>query len=952
MQKRILAYILTLAMVISLIPAFALTASAAVGIAADTTNISVGKTVYYGKYPQSLLGMSLPSGTEGVDWVKSTAPATGNGYTEGTEYYFAIEPIAWRVLSNSGGKLFLLSEKNLDAGKPYNLTDTNITWENSTIRKWLNGLSGNPHDYSFIDWAFPAKEQAAILTTTIDNHYNAGAGWQWPTDDKIFFLSTYDAQNFTLGFANDASRIAVNTAYTAHFGAMQGSGTGDHWWLRSAGNIGSYAALVLNHGDINLNGYRVDYDFVAARPAFELNLSNVLFESDASGENAKSSATVESGLVGVTTPTGAIKFTMLDSSLELGSVTQTSISGRTITFDYSGATTDKTLSAVVLDDIGNVRYYGKLVDVTSASGTAEVTVPSDFAPADTLQIFVEEANGDNFTDFASAYVSLATPPALAGAVSITGTAKYGETLMAVPEITSNLPGALTYQWKRGTSNIGTDSSTYTLTSADVGQTVTVTVTAANYFGSLTSSAVTVNKATAPSIVFPTASAITYGQTLADSTLTGGVGDGTFAWADGSVTPTVVNSGYAVTFTPSADTLANYETINTLSDTVEITVNKAVIDISDILGVIAPVRGATPVTAITDTEQYIGIITWSGTPTAFAANTVYTATVTLTETANYTLTGVAENFFTVSGATATNDADIGIITAVFPKTATNSSGGGSSTISYTISYTITFEYCEDETLVKSERASYVWNRTLTAADLKIPKGYELAQDSFRFTVTNNATVKIEIKKIEETSAPTPTPDPVGEEKPYISGYPNGTFNPDGEITRAEVMQMLYNMLGNNAAADLGVLDTFGDMSEPHWADIALAWAARNGYIKGYDNGNIMPNEPMSRAELSAVLHRVAQSEGLFGEVGTASVHLSDIAGHWAYDDVMALAVKGIVQGYSDGTFKPDNAVTRVETVVMLARLFGRTDEFKMDKMFADVPSTHWAYNHIMNAANGN
>jgi len=98
-----------------------------------------------------------------------------------------------------------------------------------------------------------------------------------------------------------------------------------------------------------------------------------------------------------------------------------------------------------------------------------------------------------------------------------------------------------------------------------------------------------------------------------------------------------------------------------------------IDIAAIAGVTAPAMGATPVTAITPTVQYTGTVAWAdGDGTAltgtFAASTAYTATITLTPTATYTLTGVAANFFTVTGATATNPADSGTVTAVFPATA--------------------------------------------------------------------------------------------------------------------------------------------------------------------------------------------------------------------------------------------------------------------------------------------
>lgn len=88
----------------------------------------------------------------------------------------------------------------------------------------------------------------------------------------------------------------------------------------------------------------------------------------------------------------------------------------------------------------------------------------------------------------------------------------------------------------------------------------------------------------------------------------------------------------------------------------------------ISGVVAPVRDAAPVTTAIDSTQYTGTISWSPTASAFAASTVYTATIALTAKTGWTLTGVAANSFTVSGATATNAASSGTVTAVFPVTA--------------------------------------------------------------------------------------------------------------------------------------------------------------------------------------------------------------------------------------------------------------------------------------------
>lgn len=90
----------------------------------------------------------------------------------------------------------------------------------------------------------------------------------------------------------------------------------------------------------------------------------------------------------------------------------------------------------------------------------------------------------------------------------------------------------------------------------------------------------------------------------------------------------------------------------------------VINISAITGVSTPVVGATPVTTITETDQYTGTVSWSPSDATFGYK-VYTATITLTAKSGYTLTGVSEDFFTVTGTTDTNPADSGVVTAIFP-----------------------------------------------------------------------------------------------------------------------------------------------------------------------------------------------------------------------------------------------------------------------------------------------
>jgi len=182
-----------------------------------------------------------------------------------------------------------------------------------------------------------------------------------------------------------------------------------------------------------------------------------------------------------------------------------------------------------------------------------------------------------------------------------------------------------------------------------------------------------------SSTYTTGSAYTQALTLTPS---GGSGTGatTYAITSGGTatscalsssgaTPTITatTSGTCkITATKAAD--VNYS--STSSSAMTFTFNKAAISVAGVAGVTAPVRGATPVTTTTAGTGYTGTVTWSGSPSVFAASTAYTATITLTATSNYTLTGVSANFFTVTGTStaATHLINSGVITAVFPATA--------------------------------------------------------------------------------------------------------------------------------------------------------------------------------------------------------------------------------------------------------------------------------------------
>ncbi len=219
--------------------------------AARDAKFAVGNYVSFGTYPQT---------------------KAGNNAT----------PIEWLVLARDGNKALLISRYGLDA-QPYNKDYTSVTWETCTLRKWLNG--------TFYNKAFSSAEQAAILTTNVDNSKNqCYSGWSTSsggnnTQDKVFLLSYAEANKY-FGVTHDTtsntkSRVAP-TAYAIAQGAYTHSSnkTADGtdagwWWLRSPGSSQFYAAYVGSGGSLYLND--VYYDSVSVRPALWVNLESAIF---------------------------------------------------------------------------------------------------------------------------------------------------------------------------------------------------------------------------------------------------------------------------------------------------------------------------------------------------------------------------------------------------------------------------------------------------------------------------------------------------------------------------------------------------------------------------------------------------------------------------------------------------------------------------------------------------
>ena len=217
---------------------------------------------------------------------------------------------------------------------------------------------------------------------------------------------------------------------------MNGTGEPDWWWLRSPGFYNWQAAFMdWEDGSPVTDGNPVNNKTAAVRPAFNLNLSDVLFTSAATGGKSASGLTAVQNYSG-----NDWKLTLKDSTRSSFAISNAKWSGNTLTFSYSGAQTgtNEYLSAII-EENGAITYYGRILQLTSASGTANLSLPSGVALSDTttLYVFNEQVNGDKRTDYASALSPIPAPAAEQPPVITTTTlqggkagAAYSQTLAA------------------------------------------------------------------------------------------------------------------------------------------------------------------------------------------------------------------------------------------------------------------------------------------------------------------------------------------------------------------------------------------------------------------------------------------------------------------------------------------------------------------------------------------
>lgn len=181
--------------------------------------------------------------------------------------------------------------------------------------------------------------------------------------------------------------------------------------------------------------------------------------------------------------------------------------------------------------------------------------------------------------------------------------------------------------------------------------------------------------------------------------------------------------------------------------------------------------------------------------------------------------------------------------------------------------------------------------------------------------------------------------------YMGGYGNGLFGPNDNMTRAQAARMFYNLL---LEKDVPVTASFTDVPADAWYAEAVNTLASLGIIKGIGDGQFAPNRTITRAEFTVIAMRFANVSA------DVTNPFTDIATNdWYYTAVTSAVSYGWINGYSDGSFRPQATITRAEVVTIVNRMLNRTADrnfvdSNVTAQFDDVPNTYWAYYNIMEA----
>ena len=275
------------------------------------------------------------------------------------------------------------------------------------------------------------------------------------------------------------------------------------------------------------------------------------------------------------------------------------------------------------------------------------------------------------------------------------------------------------------------------------------------------------------------------------------------------------------------------------------------------------------------------------------------------------------------------------------------------LSYTVHYYLknTTKQVANDKMV----AGQTFNADVTENAIRI-SGYRVYGDSVKSITIGTGTNEIIFYYTRAYHPSTPSKPTLntGDHYAYVMGYPDGTVRPNGSITRAEVSAILFRLLSDETRDEYFTTESsFTDVKAGAWYNNSIATLEKAGVIVDTAKGGAFrPNEAITRAELAAMLAQFSDAKPVKG------VKFSDVsAEHWAYEAIAIAAKMGWIEGYPDGTFRPDATITRAEMMTLVNRALDRVpsdEDHLLSKRvmltFPDCKSGDWFYIAVQEATN--
>ena len=187
--------------------------------------------------------------------------------------------------------------------------------------------------------------------------------------------------------------------------------------------------------------------------------------------------------------------------------------------------------------------------------------------------------------------------------------------------------------------------------------------------------------------------------------------------------------------------------------------------------------------------------------------------------------------------------------------------------------------------------------------------------------------------------------------YVVGYPDGTVRPGGSITRAEAATIFFRLLTDATRSQYWTTaNAYSDVAAGSWYNNAISTMSNAGIVNGYPDGTFRPDAPITRAEMAKMI-------SLFAKLDKTEDRFTDIAGHWAEAYIKLAAGNGWIEGYPDGSFKPQQSITRAETMTMINRVLERVPStishllpYSVMQTYPDCVASDWFYIAVQEATN--